>query len=354
MLYQPLEEEFKPTPNKENAISLKRFLELLENEEDYFKGEQHCTRIMITRLRKIFYDIYGWNSQLIRGAADIQGRYEVKLVPGRPSHEKGDAKEFMPKPKHRVVTVKEGDWMNPDAGTIPEIFANNNQQVVLPSGLYCDMGHVLGGMDAFNYRAPVTPLPNVFLWLKRLFPLVDSNMDIVTWLGDIASSAGEFLYKELQEKRDLTDEEMQKIINRYAPGPDMLGDIDPYVICQIYNTKAEYGLRVTEIFRDYYSESGLGAYYRKRRSSYFSSKVGLIGWDGNAFQNEGKWMEYYMKQLKNNNAFYIFSRCEGVRGVFLALFTWMGHYKHTTHDRLLLRIFLNSVKRDIKTETKTD
>lgn len=57
MLYQPIEQKFKPSATKESAISLEKFLQLLENEEDYFKGEQHHTKLMITRLRKIFYNI---------------------------------------------------------------------------------------------------------------------------------------------------------------------------------------------------------------------------------------------------------------------------------------------------------
>lgn len=350
MLYQPIEEGFKPTPGKESAISLEKFLELLKNEEDYYKGEQHRTKLMITRLRKIFYDSYGWNTQLIRGSANIPGRYEVKLVPcgGDSSEKKG--RGFKPSPLCREVTVKKGDWMNPNAGTVPEIYADNNQQVILPSKLYCDMGHVIGGMDAYNYLAPVTPLPNFLMFAKRLFPLVNSNMDIVTWLGDIASSAGEFLYKRLEDKKKLTDEQMNAIIQEYAPGPDMLGDIDPYVICQLYNTKAEDGLRVSEMFSDYYSENGLGTYYRKRRNQFFAHMVGLHNWDGENFSNEKQWMKYYLKELRNNDAFYLFSRCENIKGITLALITWLGGYKHVCRDKLLLDIFLKSLKKEIKEE----
>jgi len=350
MLYQPIEQTFKPTESKKTAITLDKFLQLLKNEEDYFKGEQHHTKIMITRLRKIFYDIYGWNSQLIRGAAKIEGRYEVKLIESQSAKQRRNHKGFEAKHMYRVVVVKEGDWMNPDAGSVPEIYANNNQTVILPTELYCDLGHVIGGMDAYNHLAPVTPLPNALMLFKRFFPLVNSNMDIVTWLGDIASSAGEFLYKRLEEKRQLTDEEKQKIINSYAPGEDMLGNIDPYVICEVYDTKAEKGLRVTEIFKDYYSETGKGAYYRKRRYQLFCSLIGLKNWDGTKFSNEKKWMRYYLKQLRNNNAFYVFSRSENFIGVVLALITWMRGYKRALDDEQLLEIFLIALKKYINKE----
>lgn len=354
MIYQPIEQTFKPTKAKETAISLEKFLELLRNEEDYFKGQQHGTKLMVTRLRKIFYDAYGWNTELIRGAAHIPGRYAVKLVPcGKPKHRK-NGKGFEPAPKCREVTVKKDDWMNPNTGTVPEIYTNNNQQVVLPSGLYCDMGHVLAGMDAFNYLALVTPLPNWLLFLKKFFPLVSSNMDVATWLGDIASSAGEFLYERLEDKRPLTDAEKQKIIDDYAPGVDLLGDIDPYVICQLYNTKAKDGLRVTEMFRDYYSNHGIGTYFRERRLQFFSYMIGLRGWDGEQFSNEAQWVKYYLKQLRNNDAFYIFSRCENLKGIMLALITWMRGYKHTLRDKILLSIFLKSLKTDIGKEPLLD
>ena len=349
MVYQPIEETFHPSAEQKSEISFDYFNELLEQEENYFRGQQQCTKLMVTRLRKIFYDIYGWNSELIRGAAKIKGRYEVKLVP-----EKDNSNSKGLKTTHMVrkVMVRPGDWMNPNAGSEPEIYKDNHQTVTLPSGLTCDMGHVLAGMDAYNYPAPVTPLPKWLFFLKRLFPLVNSNMDIVTWLGDIASSAGEFLYKRIETQKTLSNAELQAIIEEMAPASDMLGDIDPYVICQIYNTNASYGMRVTEIFKDYYSENGKGGYYRKRRCQYFCTLVGLKGWDGEKFSNENEWMKYYLKQLRNNDAFYIFSRCETVKGIFLALITWMRGYKKTLRDKLLLELFLKTLKSDIKQEPK--
>lgn len=41
---------------KKEKIGLKKFLELLRQEEEYYPGEQGHTRLMLTRLRKIFYD----------------------------------------------------------------------------------------------------------------------------------------------------------------------------------------------------------------------------------------------------------------------------------------------------------
>ena len=62
------------------VLSLSQFLDLLREEEDYYHGEQTNTKLMITRLRKIFYDKGGWNTQLIRKAAAIEWRYDDKII----------------------------------------------------------------------------------------------------------------------------------------------------------------------------------------------------------------------------------------------------------------------------------
>ena len=297
-LSQPIDTKFIPSPQKEKAIDLKKFIELLRGEEDYYKGEQQNTKIMITRLRKIFYDIYGWNKELITGAADIPGRYNVKLVEDKdasyPSKSSGGVnrkKAFEVEHQHRLVTVKKGDWMNPNIGSVPEIYANNNQEVILPNNLYCDLGHVLAGMDACNYLEPVSPLPDWLMWMHEILPHVDNNMSCATWLGDISSSAGEFLFEKLKKHEDLTDEEMQSLIDVFASGTDMLGNIDSFVISNVYNISTSKGLRVTEMFNDYYNEGGMGNYFMKRRYSYFCSVVGLKDWDGENFGNEKKCIE---------------------------------------------------------------
>ncbi len=355
-LYQPLIGKFVPTESKPKAITLEKFLELLRNEEDYFRGEQNNTKLMITRLRKVFYDNYGWNKELIRDAAKIEGRYEVTLVDVPYKSKKKTIGKIKRNKNHEIVehkirqvTVKKGDWMNPNVGTVPEIYKNDNQEVILPDGSYCDIGHVLAGLDAFNNPAPVTPLPNFLLFARRLFPLVDYNTDIVTWLGDIASTSGEFLFKYSKQKKKLTDEQKQTLINVYSSGSDMLGDIDPYVIQLIYNISSTDGLRVTDILRNYYiGDNEIGSNFRKKRFQYFSHTVGLKNWDGENFSNEEKWLEYYKKQLRNNTVFYVYSRSHKPDSYFLAMLIYLNAYKNILDFDLLLKIFLDALKLKIK------
>lgn len=103
-------------------------------------------------------------------------------------------------PKHRLITYRPDDREYGDTrvGQVPPVYRSDHQEVLLPSGYYCDMAHILAGLDAFNYPEVVSPLPGFLLPIAKWFPHVDSNADVVTWLGDIASSSGDFLFKRLK------------------------------------------------------------------------------------------------------------------------------------------------------------
>lgn len=328
-IYQPLKVEFKPSENKKSALTIRSFIELLKAEEDYYPGDQNNTGLMITRLRKIFYDRYGWNKELIRGATEVEDRYDERLVSG--TGDKGPYKVrtffcsclfFLPFSytvlnRRREVLVRKDDKINHQAGTIPEIYQNENQEVILEDGLYCDIGHTLCALDAANYPAVVTPLPDFLKWAYKLLPYIEKNTDAVTWLGDISSSAGEFLFATAKNKKHLEQEAQQKIIDIYAPGQDMLGAIDAYVIAETFDLKALQGLRVTDIFSDYYldkalpNQEALGQKYRYRRIQIFCEAIGLKNWDGENFSNEKAWLKYYSKQLRNATIFYQLNRSQG-------------------------------------------
>lgn len=356
-LYQPIETHFTPTPEKPEAIDFNYFLQLLQQEENYFKGDQHNTKIMLTRLRKIFYDRYGWNKELIRGAAHIKGRYAVKLVPcnyqNYPVKSSGGVKrkkDYNIERLCRKVTVKPGDWMNPDTGSVPEIYANDNQEVILPDNLYIDLGHVLAGMDAYNYPQPVSPLPGHLMCLYKLFPHVYNNMSCATWLGDIASVAGEFLFEKFKTGKDLSVEEMQKIIDVFASGPDMLGNIDSFVISSIYNTNTNFGMRITQILEDYYHPGGTGSYYRQRRYSAFCTLTGLQNWDGEKFDNEIAWKKHFVKELRTTTAFYIYTRFVKPKSLWLTFMAWIHQYDALIKVHQLIDILLTALKEGIKKE----
>lgn len=215
-----------------DVLTLSRFLKLLREEEDYYPGEQNNTKLMITRLRKIFYDKEGWNTQLIRKAAGIEGRYEVSIEDS-PEKCNDPISEFRkvrrykdnePRPKYRSVHYKADDKVHPElAGKTPVIYQCNHQEVRLPDGYICDLGHVLVGLDALNRPQVVSPLPDRLFFLHKLFPYVHSNVDVGTWLGDIASSAEDFLWTFLKYQRPLTIQEEQHFIDVDAPGGGYAG-----------------------------------------------------------------------------------------------------------------------------------
>ncbi len=355
----------EPYHDKKDVFTLLHFLELLKEEEDYFIGEQHNTALMITRLRKIFYDQWGWNRELIRGAASVEGRYLVNIVddpatlsvPIPENHTKKirhySANTYQP--KHRVITYRADDrvYGNTRVNQVPEIYKNDHQEIVLPEGYYCDIAHVLAGLDASNHQQVVSPLPSFLSFLNKLVPHVDSNIDIVTWLGDIASSSGDFLFCYLKtNKQPVPVNQEQRFIDMDAPGSDMLGDIDPYVIRQYYDVLTTNGRRITDIFSDYYEPDKPGFIFRQHRFSSFSKSIGLIDWNGDYFANEQQWLARYRKQLRDNVSFQVYSLTEeNVKSIFLSLGIWLNGYQDVLKLDLLLQIFLNALKECIKRES---
>jgi hypothetical protein len=166
-LYQPiLGTTPEPGHSESDVLTLAEFLDLLREEEDYFQGEQNNTKLMITRLRKIFYDQWGWNSELIRGAAKIEGRYVVKIMDSQNELYSKKIRRYKQgeyQPKYRLVTYRNNDKVYGDSrvGQVPFIYQNDHQEVRLPDNNMCDIAHILAGLDAFNYFEPVSPLPNL-------------------------------------------------------------------------------------------------------------------------------------------------------------------------------------------------
>jgi len=319
-LFQPiLSDHPEPSHPISKVISLTKFIELLRGEEDYYPGEQRNTKLMISRLRKIFYDQWGWNSELIRGASKIKTRYITKIVEDKEEHSKPVRryKDKTYQPKHRVIVYSDHDRIFGDsqAGQVPFIYKNDHEEVLLPEGFFCDVAHILAGLDAFNHPQIVTPLPSWLSFIAKLFPHVDKNIDIVTWLGDIASNAGDFLFGYLNnDKQELSLKKQQDIINVDSPGSDMLGDIDTYVIACNYDVGTSDGMRVSEILQE-------------------------------NFSNEKKWLRHYKKELRNNICFQVFSlTSEKITSIWLPIKIWFGGYKKILKKELLLQIFIDQLK----------
>lgn len=363
-LYQPiLVTSPEPHHAPEDVLTLAQFLDLLKIEEDYYPGEQHNTVLMITRLRKIFYDEWGWNTQLVRARAHIETRYQVTVVDD-PTEVNVPVKHAKPipqyrdneyQPRHRVITYRADDrvYGNSRVGQVPDIYKNDHQEVILPDGFYCDVAHILAGLDAANFPQVVSPLPNFLSFLDSLVPHVDANIDVATWLGDIGSTSGDFLFKYLKNNsKPIGSHEEQQSINVETPGSDMLGNIDTYVIARHYDVASNNGQRVTEILADYYQPGPNGSVHRQNRFLIYCQAVGLKDWNGNNFANEQQWLEYYHKQLRNDVCFQVFSlTVENVKSLLLMARIYFNGFQEVLKLDLLLRIYLNALKSLIKQES---
>ena len=105
-------------------------------------------------------------------------------------------------------------------------------------------------------------------------------------------------------------QEEQNHINLDAPGSDMLGNIDGFVIGHCYNIKSASGKRVTDILSEYYNGSPGKKQPDKLRCQIFCKLIGLGEFDGQNFSNETEWIRLYKKQLRNATAFTTFSNTE--------------------------------------------
>ncbi|NQT62432.1 MAG: hypothetical protein HQ556_05690 [Candidatus Marinimicrobia bacterium] len=357
-LFQPIFST-KPEPGRkpEQVLTLQEFIDLLLEEEKYWGDDQHNTKLIITRLRKIFYDQWGWNQELIRGAANIEGRYLITVVDDAADHSKPihqyKNNEYVP--KHRTVTYRPDDKIYGDTrvGQTPEIYKNDHQEVLLPDGSYCDVAHILAGLDAHNHPQVVSPLPNFLFFLNFMCPHVDSNSDIVTWLGDIASSSGDFLFDYLKNgKQPLSESGEEKDILKDAPGSDMLGNIESFVIAGKYNIGSDKGMSFTEILSDYYLRES-GREHRNQRMRLYCEAIGLKGWDGEYFTNESPWLKYYHRQLRDNIAFQVMSlTAEKLSSIWYPLLIWFNFYRDVLKIDTLLNIYLDTLKVELKKELK--
>lgn len=336
-----------------NVLTLKDFILLLKEEEDYWSPEQSNTRRMISRLRKIFYDQWGWNSELIRDAAHVETRFQT-LIKDSPTEHGKEAPRYKEKvytPVYRVVTYTDHDRVfgNRKVGQVPFIYQYDHQDVLLPEGFYCDIAHILAGLDAINHKQIVSPLPNFLSFLDKLVPNVDSNVDVVTWLGDIASSSADFLFDYLKNRETpVGEQDEQDVIDTDASGSDLLGDIEPYVIAQHYDVASTNGKRFTEIIEDYYYGNNS---FRSNRFTTFSKVIGLEGWNGKTFSNEHRWLKYYHNELRNSVCFVAYSQNEKkLEGILLPVKIWFNCYQDALKLDLLLNIFLNALKQNIQKE----
>ncbi|MEQ8972638.1 MAG: DUF4157 domain-containing protein [Coleofasciculus sp. C1-SOL-03] len=332
-LHQPIVENAPAS-----AISIRDFIALVEVEErKYPPEEQTNTKLMITRLRKIFYDREGWDNYLIEGARDIEAPYTTE------HQEKERFTLEIPFLFNDFDVVRQEHNVKDSQGNTPDIASN--QEISLEDGSYIDLGHVFAGLDALNYPQSVQA-PG----LSSIG--IDDNVDAVTWVGDLGSVLAEIQFQWIRNDKQISSKERQAIINEYASPQDMLGNIDAYVIDQQFDIdETSGGRKVSEILREYYlnGSTDQGTPSRDRRYSIFAQAVGLNNWDGTNFSNESEWIDSYTDQVNDAAALYVGANSEGILGL-PGRFGFVLGMSMNAGARTLVEIFLNALKQRIALE----
>lgn len=299
-------------PDASQVIGIEDFIKFVEAEEKRVPlAKRANTKDMITRLRKVFYDRPGWDKYLIPGAKSVPAPYTTRSTErkGRTLKTERITPEGVPA-SYSTATVVRTDYQVTDSkDTTPSLY--KQQEIRLKDGSYIDMGHVFAGLDALNYPSHAG--------VKHVLS-TDDNAAAVTWLGDLASVAGEMFIKILaltqgdprlrQPSRPLQEAEKQSVVDEFAPARDMLGNIDGYVISDAYRgrvSKKSGGELVSSILRHYYlgGRDVKGVEMQSHRFSRFALIVGLGTLLAGMFTNAAAWLKKYTAQLRDLTEMYL-------------------------------------------------
>ncbi len=323
------------------ATDLAVFLEIIRVEEGKLPEEERLnTKLMISKLRKLFYGSAGWDAHLIPGAADVQPLYTFE------EEETGRREWEGPGPN-----VLEAVDKRPHLIGAPEALAHpaDIQEVRMPNGDFVDVGHVLAGLDAINHPATVGPY--------YMYEMA-SNVDAVTWAGDLGSVLAERIFQTMKKGGPLTDAEVQAQIDEYAPAQDMLGNVDAYAIGDAFDVGSARGKRVSEILAEFYGGPGMasptGTAAHAKRFTTFARKIGLGPLVGGAFANEAAWLTRYELEIGKAGALYVGASTEVATwsvtfglGAKLGL---MDRVRDSPFRRTLLERFLAELKPKVAAE----
>lgn len=324
-------------PPAPRATALDAFLQVIRAEEDGFADEQRLNaKLMITRLRKLFYGGRGWDEHLIPGAAEVAALYRFRMAdPVR--------REFESPGPNVVDFVDRRARL--EGAPAPLVHPTDLQEVRMPGGEVVDVGHVLAGLDAINHPAEVSPL--------GLYA-IEHNVDAVTWAGDLGSVVAEVLFQEARLERPATDAEVQAQIDLCAPAQDMLGNVDAYAIGAAYDIGEASGRAVSDILLDYYSKAASAGTARSRRFTAFAAEVGLGRLEGDAFAAEPAWVGRYSREIGHAAALYVGATGElatwGLPYAFGAKLGLMQTARDAPLRRALLERFVASLRAEVARE----
>lgn len=276
----------------EHALPIAQYLERVAQEE---ATAGHLEpRGAVTRIRKVFYNSDGWDDYLLPQVAQVPAPYATRI---ERRHERVVDIPLSPldlRATDAYVLVDDG------TGQTPPIAADQN--LCDPDGHHLDIAHIFAGLDAALHPSPVDgPLH---------FDLA-SNLDAVTWLGDLGSVLAR-IQLDSNGGRGISVEGVQAVIDRYAPPADMLGNIDPYAIFAYWESPTSLASHLSA----YYAPNVGPDHPRRRRVALFARHVGLGALTGDHFEHEADWIAAQVPQVRRAAAMYTGVNTAGV-GRFL-------------------------------------
>jgi len=212
----------------------------------------------------------------------------------------------------------------------------------MADGEVVDVGHVLAGLDAMNHPTAVAAPLGLYE--------MSSNVDAVTWAGDLGSVLAEVVFHQSRLRRQLKDAEIQAQIDLCAPPQDMLGNIDAYAIGAGYDISPAAGRPVSDILLDYYGAPATAGSPRSRRFTTFALGIGLGPLGGHMFAMERAWRRRYEREVAHAAALYV--------GAISKVSPWGLPYAigaklalmHTTSDTSLRHALLDRFVASLRTE----
>lgn len=325
-----------------SSLNWERWLNLISEEMAYFPEHQGNSLLLISQLRKIFYDGWGWDEYLIRGAKSIPNRYDVRIF----SH----SEDPLDQGKERQIIYSAQDKKYPErAGQCPELVRADHQELLCPDQYKVDLGHVLAGLDAQNHPQCISPLPQRIFALAPYFPNVKSNVDLVTWLGDLASLTADYAIHRFKGQ-ELSTADKQKLCEHHIPNADTLGNIDAYVIGFFYKTLVQSSAQgdPARILRHYYQNPQSP---RCARFQIFARLIGLQ-YTEKGWANQKAWLDHYKPQLLVNTLFQVYSLgAEKWQSITLPLALYLGLYRQDLELEAVLIGFIDELHRACQLET---
>jgi hypothetical protein len=328
-------------PAGAHATDFAVFIKLIQDEEAKLPAaEQVDTKLMITRLRKLFYGNKGWDDVLIPGAKGDKPLYDVQEV------ETGRREFEGPGPNVIDFVDKKQTLVGAPAAISDP---SSIQEVKMPNGDFVDVGHVFAGLDALNHPSKVNPF-----YMYEM----SSNVDAVTWAGDLGSVLAEVIFQAAKLGRPLTGPEVQAQIDEMAPVQDMLGNVDAYVIGNAFAVSSGAGKKVSDILLEYYGAPGTasaaGEAARSQRFTTFAAQLGLGPLTGGAFTGEAAWLTKYELEVGKAGALYVGATSEIAKWSL----TWglggklglMDAVRDNPFRRRLLEKFLAALKAKVAAE----